>query len=179
MSIQSNINQGISLMSLLVSQTPLAEEARAKTAADVAENKAKEKVAEEAKEKEVRFKALEEHAKSGISADKTAAGEDAELEVYGDFAKLAKERYLANPTEETYADYMTYGTGYREAAESLATKRVKAAESLSTKRAEAEDKAKMAAEEEARRLAISRSITEGVYSTDPAFDPRYTGGKKK
>lgn len=168
MSIQSNINQGISLMSLLISQTPLAEEARAKTATEVAESKAEEKIAAEAAEKEARFKALEKHALEGIPADKTAAGKDAELEVYGDVVALAKERYLANPTAETYGDYMAHSTGYREAKESL-----------STKRAEAEKTAMEAGKEEARRLAISRSITEGIYSTDPAFDPRYTGGKKK
>lgn len=167
MSIQSNINQGISLMSLLISQTPLAEKARAKTAANVAESKAKEKIAAEAAEKEARFKSLEEHALKGIPADKTAAGQDAELDVYKDVVALAKERYLANPTEETYGDYMAHSVGYREAKESLATKRAKA-----------ERTAREAGAEEARRLAISRSITEGIYSTDPAFDPRYTGGKK-
>lgn len=168
MNIQSNINQSISLMSLLISQTPMAEEVRAETAAKVAEQKAKEKIAAEAAEKEARFKAHEEHAmNSDVPAGKTAAEQDAELETFKDFAALAKERYLANPTDETYEDYMTYSTGYREAEESLATKRAKA-----------ERTAKEAGAEEARRLTISRSITEGVYSTDPAFDPRYTGGKK-
>lgn len=46
------------------------------------------------------------------------------------------------------------------------------------KRQDAVESAAQAQEAEAERLAISRMITEGVYSTNPAFDPRRTGGRR-
>lgn len=120
MSIQSNINQGISLMSLLASQTPKAAQSREKAVQDVVE----EKIAKEAAEHEAKFKTLQKHAAEGnLSSATTYAGEDAEMEVYSDLRETAKQRYLSNPTDETYSDYMDIATGYDEAKDALETSR--------------------------------------------------------
>lgn len=141
MSIQSNINQGISLMSLLFSQTPSAAAKREEVVQSVAERKAQEKIATEASEQEQRYQALQEHAKEGIAKATTKAEKAAEDDLYKELVEVSKRRYLANPSKETYEDYMTDVQGY----------------------AEAEQSAKEALAKEQRRLAISRQITEGVY----------------
>lgn len=186
MSIQANVNQLISLAGLLASQTPWAAKQREKAAGKEIEARearirraaAEEeagRIAAQAEEQERKFGAAVKHAEEGIPAEKTAAGKEAELEVYGDIAQLAKQRYLTNPTAETYQDYVDYATGYKESAENYETEKA----SARAKREKAEAKAKIATEEEARRIAISRSITEGIsYSpeSEKYLEKRNKGG---
>lgn len=151
MSIQSNINQGLSLMSLLFSQTPGAAAKREGVIQSVAESKAQEKIATEASEQEQRYSALQKHAKEGIAKATTKAEEAAEDDLYKELVEVSKQRYLANPSKATYEDYMTDVQGY--------------AESKQSKQAEAEKKAKEALDAEQTRIFRSKFL-EGIYSSN-------------
>ena len=231
MSIQSNINQGISLMSLLVSQSGAAAKHRTEKQVEAeepvrkAEREHKEKVEEirtagaterekmriEAEAKERAEKRAEKislakghyESTAGLVAPyrlkgtKGDAVTDAILESQitsrAAAIEAAEAYYGLEPSEDVLAriggwkEETTALEGERKTrkarSEAEARRKIKAegAAEERTRMAEvkkAEESAAEAAEVEARRLAISRSITEGIYSTDPTYDPRKTGGTK-
>lgn len=105
--IQQSINQGLSLLGILTTTSR-----RAGIKAE--ESAAQKKIQQEREEAETRYKALQKHAEEGIAADKSLLyGEEAELDIQKEVSEIAKQRYLANPTEETYADYRELYDEYR------------------------------------------------------------------
>lgn len=150
MSIQSNINQSISLMGMMFRFSPEGEKAVEEARQSVAEKKAKER----AETAEIRYRTLQQHAAEGISARTTKAEKAAELDLYKETVEAGKERYLASPSDETYEDYMTDVQGYAEASESAQM---------------AEQKAQDALAAEQRRYELYRKITEGV---SPSYNVR-------
>lgn len=155
MNIQSNINQGLSLMSLLISQSPMAEQQRIRA-----------REAEERKKTQRQIEKYEEMSEQGREPE-TPVEAEAQLSI----ARVGDEAYSRafeqTPSEKTYQDMLRQK---RDIAELSQTK-------ADLQKKKAEDALRV----EQTRLnedKIRRSILEGVYSTDPAFDPRYTGGKK-
>lgn len=231
MSIQANINQGISLMSLLYSQTPAAEQARTRKMVEaeaprraaqleLAQKEADIKVAEAEKKKQMNIALEREAAKEEKQANiatlsathseharlvgELARGKKGELtsteKTRTDFEEHIKTRqaaiksgkalFDASPSDELAHNLGTWEReiGEIETAKSAYEKKQKEiakeeksqkAEAKRKQREEAEASARVAAEEENRRLAFSRQIMEGVYSTDPAFDPRRMNYGKK
>lgn len=99
MSIQSNINQGLSLMSLLVSQTPMAE---------IGREKAAEEAAQRAQEKQIQKDIAEYEA---MATQKKKPGTEAEAAVQLEIAKKGqaayKQAFEHKPSDETYEGYLT------------------------------------------------------------------------
>lgn len=119
--------------------------------------------------------ATAEEARKAEIRERAKTEEEGRLEARtGELAAEAREAEISLTRDKERARYEE-----KEAHLERRAARAEAAEERRRAREEAEASARVAEEEEARRLAISRSITEGIYSTDPAFDPRYTGGKKK
>jgi len=159
MGLQSNINQTISIAGYLFSQSPMAERGREKARQDVIQERAEEERGLAAAKTEQDWQALYKHALEGDNkADPTAAGQKAEQEIFANVAQVARKRYLANPTDETYQDYMDMRTGEIEARESMITKQQKA---------EKERERKQKAEQD--RIAFSNMITKGLNQT---FEPK-------
>lgn len=224
MSIQANINQGISLMSLLISQSPAAEKRRVEKSVEadaprraaqleLAQREADIKVAEAEQKKQINI-ALDREAAEKEKADKLAYltithGEHAKL--VGEIArgkkgaisrneasrglyeehlktreaaiKSGRELFALAPTEELRHNLGVWETEIGEietakaelaAADKEKAKQEREAAKLekTKKTEEAEKKAKESQELEQRRFDFSRQIMEGVYTTDPAFDPR-------
>lgn len=150
MSIQSNINQTISLLGLLASQSPLAEK-----------QKVKAREAEERKKTQEQINKYEQMAEQGKEPE-TPAEAEAQLSI----ARVGEEAYsrafAQTPTEKTYQGMLGQK---RDVAELSQTKA-----DLQKKKAEDALRAEQARLNEDR---IRHSILEGVYSTDKAYDPRF------
>lgn len=170
MSIQSTINQGLSLAGLLISQSPAAEARKA-----VAAEKGKTDYYNEQlrKSEAVSDTALNvatklwEKSETGTAAD---VAEDLFVSSLESEVSTAKDLFKADPTKETGEMVINKETALREHKETMAT----------AKAEEAEKKAQDALKAEQARLARSR-ILEGVYTTDPTYDPIEKirqGGKK-
>ena len=165
MSIQSNVNQGISLVSLLASQTPMAAAQREKAVHSQQIKTLRENVSR-AEEANYQALALAENAETEFKGNKEA--EEAAYEVYGDTLKAeleARERlFREDPTAEdvrqlvlTRGAISGYETGLAEARETADQKR-----GIKSKTAEATKKARenLAAEQE--RIAASNEITRSL-----------------
>lgn len=119
MSIQSTVNQGLSLVGLLMSQSPMAAANRQKAREDVATAAAKERRDIAAAEAEQHYQALIREAEEGNAtyADPTKDPDRAQLQVqaYEMMGEAARQRFLTNPTAETYEDWAeNWGLGAME-----------------------------------------------------------------
>jgi hypothetical protein len=231
MSIQSTINQGISLMSLLVSQTGTAAKRRTEKQVEAEKPLREAEYAHKERLEEIKTAGANERERLRIQSEKdereekraekiglakshyeataglvvpyrltgtkgdAVSGAMLESQIASRAAAIeaAQSYYDLEPSDEVrdriggWRDENTALENERkarrtrkEAAERRKIKAEGAAEERSRMAdvAKAERSAAEAAAVEEHRLAISRSITEGVYSTDPAFDPRFTGGRK-
>lgn len=170
MSIQSTINQGLSLAGLLISQSPAAE-ARKAVAAE--KGKADYLNKQVRKAEETSDTALEtalnvwEKDATGTAADVV---EDLYMSSLESEISAAKDLFKAAPTQETGEMVTNKETALRDYKEEIAERKAD----------EAAAKAQNALKAEQKRLARSR-ILEGVYTTDPTYDPIEKirqGGKK-
>jgi hypothetical protein len=170
MSIQSTINQGLSLAGLLISQSPAAE---ARKAAAAEKGKADYLNKQLRKSAEVSNTALDvatdlwDKSATGTAAD---VAEDLFVSSLESELDTTKELFKADPTKETGQMVINKETALREHKEEMSTRKAE----------EAERKAQDALKAEQKRLARSR-ILEGVYTTDPTYDPVEKirqGGKK-
>lgn len=98
MSIQSSVNQGLSLFSLLASQSPLAETGRQKAAAASARK-------QRTRETEQQFELEQQAALEGREITKFIPEKEAEAKDYERYAETAYQRYKADPSVEKYEDY--------------------------------------------------------------------------
>ena len=176
MSIQANINQGISLLGLLASQTPMAA-IRREQAVDKHEEASRQMAALEKVEEDPGqamdpeshvLDTIEEQEKKGYPLSKeqevglVKASFGLAHERNKQYVNAAKIRMEINPSEQTQKDYL------------MATQHMYAAQEeektmlsyLSDKRTQAKNKAIEEAKAEQERLArsreITRMITEGV-----------------
>lgn len=170
MSIQSTINQGLSLAGLLLSQSPMAAyrstqaAEKAKTAYQNEQLRKSETVSDTALDVAT---GLWEKSETGTAAD---VAEDLFVSSLETEVSTAKDLFKADPTKETGEMVINKETALREQKEAMASRKAD----------EAEKKAKDALDAEQKRLARSR-ILEGVYTTDPTYDPVEKirqGGKK-
>ena len=167
MSIQSNINQGLSLASLLISQSPMAEKAREKARQEQAISSTETRLAKAEEQENVALDTYLVKTEDPTVSD-AALVEGEEYKAYEE----AGERVLSIQEE-----LMEMDPSPKRHKDILARRKENIGARERTK--EAREKAQEKLREEQDRLAFSRRVMEGIYSTDPTFDPRYTGGKKK
>lgn len=142
LTIQSNINQGLSLLSLVASQTPLAATQREKAA---------HKAAVKLKEQEV--VAAYDEITPGSTEEEVFA--EAYGEALGKETAAKKQLFEKEPTTARAKEYITARTtekDYREAEEEYAAEKAEKASARAAKRAE------NALKEEQKRIAQSNRI---------------------
>lgn len=168
MSIQSTINQGLSLASLLISQNP-------KLKAMGEQRGALRKLDKEEKVLLGQLNQLTPAEKVTASGEVTEIGD--ELEITEKLSDIAKKRFETKPSEDTYAAYLD--AKYKRAADYDSPEKAKGRQFLrevsmmSAKRAEAETKAQEASRLEAERLSKSRAFAKMVMEgTIPEYGVR-------
>lgn len=194
MSIQSTINQGISVLSILWSQTPYAEKSRQKAATpeivkrevsrqeQIKAAAEEERLASQAKS-EADFQAMQRHVLEGEGKAGVTTGEkEVEMKAYADWANLARQRYLSNPTDETYEDWKTIESGYHEARDWEEAKKASERQKHEEAKRKAAEAQALEQERIARSRQLTRTITEGIPlspSSQKYVEKRIeTGGKQ-
>lgn len=140
MNIQSGINQTLSIASLLMSQTPLAEKARQK-------QREQEEIKRLGKKVDVASEATDVAFESGIDPKPSEETYQAYETALGKETEARKQLFEANPTPETYKQYLASEENLQEQKEAAETDRIKKAK------------------EEEKRIALSNrvaSILEGT-----------------
>jgi len=100
---------------MLGSFSPTAEKRRTKAAIEETQKAAEKERGIAAAKTEADYQALQKHALEGIAAPTGESEKKVEMESYEDFVKAAHERYLKNPTNETYEDWREAASGFDEA----------------------------------------------------------------
>lgn len=168
MSIQSNINQGISLMSLLASQTSMAAKRRAtkEAEADIVKRKYEEEqeTNRATAEYNIKHKQIKEYKRT---KEGSPAGRQGVLEGHLLTRRIALEAgeylYDRNPTPELAENIGKYKEEIEELSAKQEFNKKRRAQRAKKSQEEAEIAAQGALAAEQSRIAASRTITEGIY----------------
>lgn len=176
MSIQSNINQGISLLSLLASQTPAAAAHREKAAEEQRIETEKGRVGKQienaTKLKDQALAGIKtqlEEVPEGMTGEELDMGDFSDVSIYNKqqirLGELHEQMARLDPSDENFDKYTQAITSAKEAEERINNPKTSFYQlknggvSLSQKRDKAKTSAADAGRVEAERLAESRNLT--------------------